>query len=62
MVINKTIGSRWLGHGRVFGSVEDVCPECKGKGYVTYPTFTTKEAIQIAKHFGFDIEGDVDDE
>ena len=62
MVINKTICNRCLGHRRVFDSVEDVCPQCKGRGYVTYSTFTTKEAIQIAKHFGFDIEGDVDDE
>lgn len=61
MVINKIVCNRCLGHRRVFDSVEDACPQCKGKGYITYPTFTTEEAIRIAKYFGFDIEGDEGD-
>jgi hypothetical protein len=46
-----------MGHRRVFDSAEDFCPKCNGKGYTTYPVFTVEEAIEIAKHFGFDIEG-----
>lgn len=40
---------------------EQTCPECNGKGYTTYPVFTTEEAKVIAKHFGFEIIGDDDD-
>ena len=38
--------------------IEQTCPECNGKGYTTYPVFTTEEAKVIAKHFGFNIIGD----
>ncbi len=37
---------------------EAPCAQCKGKGYTTYPVFTVEEAIEIAKHFGFDIIGE----
>lgn len=37
---------------------EQTCPECNGKGYTTYPVFTTEEAKVISKHFGFEIIGD----
>lgn len=57
MTLNKDVCSRCLGHRRVFDSTEELCPQCKGKGYTLYPTFTVEEAIDIAKHFGFDIEG-----
>ena len=40
---------------------ERTCPECKGKGYLTYPVFTVEEAKVIAKHFGFDVTGDDDE-
>lgn len=33
------------------------CPSCKGTGYGRYPVFTVWEAIEVAKHFGFKIEG-----
>lgn len=33
------------------------CSSCKGSGYGSYPVFTVWEAIEIAKHFGFKIEG-----
>lgn len=36
---------------------EDTCPVCNGKGWTTYPAFTTEEAKVIAKHFGFSITG-----
>lgn len=57
MKINKITCSRCMGHRRVFDSTEDFCPKCSGKGYTTQPVFTVEEAIEIAKHFGFDIEG-----
>lgn len=37
---------------------ECVCGNCSGKGYTTYPVFTTEEAKVIAKHFGFEVIGD----
>ena len=41
---------------------EALCAQCKGKGYTTYPVFTVDEAIKIAKHFGFEINGLEDDQ
>ena len=34
---------------------EATCGQCGGTGFNKYPVFTTEEAIQIAKHFGFNI-------
>jgi RNA polymerase subunit RPABC4/transcription elongation factor Spt4 len=76
MYINKTICTscfgkgatqEWIGEDCTKGScilkAKDVtCPVCKGKGYTRYHAFTLEEAIKIAKHFDFEIIGDVVDD
>ena len=44
------------GYGGALARSEIICPQCDGKGYTQYPSFTVEEAIEIAQHFGFDIE------
>jgi DnaJ-class molecular chaperone len=43
-------------------SEEERCAQCKGKGYTTYPVFTVNEAVEVAKYFGFEINGLEDEE
>jgi hypothetical protein len=57
MTIKKAVCSRCMGHRRVFESAEEFCFQCNGTGYTTYPVFTTEEAVELARHFGFNIEG-----
>jgi hypothetical protein len=57
MIIKKAVCSRCMGHRRIFESTEEVCSQCNGAGYTTYPVFTTEEAVELAQHFGFNIEG-----
>ena len=57
MIIKKAVCSRCMGHRRIFESTEEFCSQCNGTGYTTYPVFTTEEAVELARHFDFDIEG-----
>lgn len=58
MIIKKAVCSRCMGHRQLFDSTEEVCSQCNGTGYTTYPVFTTEEAIKLAQYFGFNIESD----
>ena len=71
MYINKTLCTSCFGSGKTqkwvmvsepakdgigtIKSEEDLCAQCRGKGYVEYPVFTVEEAIKIAEHLGFEI-------
>lgn len=68
MLINKITCGQCFGTGRetvwradpddpIIRREEINCVQCTGKGYIRYPVFKVEEAIEIAKYFGFAIEG-----
>ena len=69
MQINKIACGQCSGRGRttvwkvdeadqLIRRTEVACQQCAGKGYITYPVFNIEEAIEIAKHFGFEVIGE----